>query len=105
MFLVCHRFYSLGFVMAHPRVHRPEDDVKPIVSNYWPIMLLIFVFISPSSNWDQAGNLVYPYWPRTTDRLLYVTGSFATVFFIDRWGRWAALANNIKPILLQIAWT
>ena len=81
-------FFLLGFLMTRARTpHALWADAAPTASRLWPVSLFGWVLCAPSTNWMLAGNLTYPYFPATLDRVLYVTGAVITIFAIDRASR------------------
>jgi len=89
-----HKFYTLGFVMTHAR------SVEPLASNLWPLVAVCGALCLPSTNWYLAGNLMFPYYPRTSDRVQYVVGSVLLVFVVDRLGR----LRNPAPLPDVLHW-
>lgn len=81
-------FFRLGFLMTRARTpHALWADAAPTASRLWPVALFGWVLCAPSTNWMLAGNLTYPYFPATLDRVHYVTGAVITIFAIDRASR------------------
>ena len=78
--------FQLGFVLTVARLPHQEDAL-PIVSMYWPMMVILRTMTAPSTNWYAAGNLTYPYFPRLIDRADYVAGAVIFMFVVDRVGR------------------
>eukprot|EP00438_Fugacium_kawagutii_P021004 Skav228369 [mRNA] locus=scaffold1981:218104:219510:+ [translate_table: standard] len=78
--------FQLGFVLTVARLPHQEEAL-PIVSMYWPMMVILRTMTAPSSNWYAAGNLTYPYYPRMLDRADYVAGAVIFMFVVDRAGR------------------
>jgi len=81
------QFFRLGFVMTHARVGPAGDRAEPLVSTVWPVILIVMTFVAPSTNFDAAGMLTYPYYSRAVDRCLYVAGSLVLTFVLDRASR------------------
>mmetsp|Transcript_127728 Transcript_127728/g.367656 ORF Transcript_127728/g.367656 Transcript_127728/m.367656 type:complete len:223 (+) Transcript_127728:2-670(+) len=83
------RFFDLGFLMTHARMEGPlrKDSVQPLLSEVWPVSLLLVTVVAPSTNWDLAGMLTYPFFHEAGDRLLYVGGAVTLVFVLDRVSR------------------
>lgn len=83
------RFFGLGFVMTHDRQVGPTkiDTAQPLLSRAWPVMLLLVTAVAPSTNWDVAGMLTYPFFADCVDRCLYVAGAVALMFILDRVSR------------------
>lgn len=79
------RFFGLGFVMTLGRSGPLE--AKPLVSRCWPCAIIICTLVAPSTNWDQAGMLTYPFFRQTMERCLYVSGALVVCFVIDRCSR------------------
>lgn len=78
--------FQLGFILTVARLPNQEEAL-PIVSIYWPMMVILRTLTAPSSNWYAAGNLTYPYYPRLLDRADYVAGAVIFMFVVDRVGR------------------
>mmetsp|Transcript_43504 Transcript_43504/g.79176 ORF Transcript_43504/g.79176 Transcript_43504/m.79176 type:complete len:449 (-) Transcript_43504:18-1364(-) len=106
------KFFQLGFVMLHSR---KNTKVEAILSKCWPVTIALFIFVSPSSNWHQAGNLTYPFFPRVIDRLTYVLFAVMVIFTLETLGcavdtapmsdllNWASLATYVvHPLLVTI---
>eukprot|EP00927_Polykrikos_kofoidii_P049246 TRINITY_DN43331_c0_g1_i1.p1 TRINITY_DN43331_c0_g1~~TRINITY_DN43331_c0_g1_i1.p1 ORF type:complete len:476 (-),score=21.65 TRINITY_DN43331_c0_g1_i1:155-1495(-) len=92
IFVGFNRCFSLGFIMGLARHSGDEvdsDDARPSFSKVWPLILVLLVAFTPSTNWMLAGNLTYPYYTEALDRMLYVAGSLVMLFIIDRLSRLA----------------
>jgi len=101
IFVGFNRFFGLGFVMTRAR-KKPEDDVEPLLSRAWPLVIILMTFLAPSSNWFQAGNLTYPFYPHVLDRALYVGGALIVIFTLDRVGR---DLQQCLPLPAVLSWT
>ncbi|CAE8597951.1 unnamed protein product [Polarella glacialis] len=87
IFLGFNKFFQLGFVLTLARLPG-SDEASPVVSKYWPLVVVLRVVTVPSTNWSIAGNLTYPYFPRMLDRVNYVLGAIVLMFVFDRAGRY-----------------
>lgn len=94
------RCYQLGFVMTHARQGPEVDRAPPLCSQVWPIMLWILNYLLPSTNWQLAGMLTYPYYVNPVDRCFYIGGALMILFFIDRASRGVQAASF--PFVLNI---
>eukprot|EP00971_Amphidinium_carterae_P065239 1292853-Amphidinium_carterae.1 len=45
-------------------------NLRAFLSKCWPVTFAFYVFLAPSSNWHQAGNLTYPFFPRVNGLVL-----------------------------------
>uniref|UniRef100_A0A7S3HJK1 Uncharacterized protein n=1 Tax=Spumella elongata TaxID=89044 RepID=A0A7S3HJK1_9STRA len=63
------------------------DRAQPLMSSCWPVMLVLFTFVSPSTNWELAGMLTYPFFRSARDRCVYIAGAFVVTFCLDRLSR------------------
>jgi len=81
------RCFGLGFIMTRARLVPAGDEASPLISRVWPLMLLVFTFFAPSTNWDLAGMLTYPFFKGALDRCLYVGGALVIFFLVDRGSR------------------
>jgi len=84
------RFFGLGFLLTRARNGPEGDEAKPTLSRVWPCMLLLCTVLAPSTNWDLAGMLTYPFFRHATDRCLYVGGALFISFVVDRCSRGVA---------------
>merc|ERR1712176_945771 len=64
IFVGFNRFFGMGYIMLHA-------DAQPVCQRFWPAVVVGFAFIMPSTNFVLAGNLTYPFFPSSTDRILY----------------------------------
>merc|ERR1719436_1223512 len=64
-----------------------EDIAMPLASKVWPLTAVLVAIVAPSTNWDLAGMLAYPFWTSSVDRCLYVAGALTVVFVVDRTSR------------------
>lgn len=86
------KWFEFGFLMMIPRCCGDADDfgsAHALVSNVWPVLLFVGAVLMPSTNWNMAGMLTYPYLPRLYARNLYIAGTYFTFFMCDRLGQWA----------------
>merc|ERR1712130_735226 len=52
------KFFELGFILTRPRVGGAmdeTDDVKPLMSEFWPVLILPVAFCSQSTNFSLSG--------------------------------------------------
>jgi len=78
------RFFNLGFIMTTSRLSSDERKTGALLSRVWPLAIAVVLFTAPSTNWDLAGMLTYPFFLDTVDRILYVSGAMVLTFLIDR---------------------
>ena len=102
--------FQLGFIITLSRLPGREEAL-PIVSIYWPMLVILRTATAPSTSWFAGGNLTYPYYPRLADRALYAAGAVVVMFVVDRAGRHidcqalpAALANMALLLYLLHPW-
>lgn len=88
------RFFHLGFLMTFARQGSLRSRLWPLASSCWPVTLIFIPIVSPSTNWELAGMLTYPFFPSTTARCIYVAGAVLMVFCLDRIGR----SVNCQPL-------
>mmetsp|Transcript_65207 Transcript_65207/g.153544 ORF Transcript_65207/g.153544 Transcript_65207/m.153544 type:complete len:474 (-) Transcript_65207:261-1682(-) len=86
IFIGFNKSFQLGFIVTLSRLPGREE-AEPIVSIYWPMIVILRTVTAPSSSWFAGGNLTYPYYPRMADRALYVAGAVVVMFIVDRVGR------------------
>lgn len=100
MALCCKKWFEFGFFMAVPSFQdaEPSDSAQPMLSKMWPLMLVICTAFAPSTNWNMAGMLTYPYYAKTADRALYTAGTFTMFFIMDRTGKLAPCIAQPKVI-------
>jgi len=108
------KFFCMGFIMTDAR-KGPHRLPEPLVSACWPVMLFVIAVVSPSTNWQLAGMMTYPFFHEASARFLYVSGAMVMVFCLDRISRGLAcrplpdvlshmslLAYLIHPALITI---
>jgi len=80
VYLACmaSKCFLLGFVMIYTRA-----SAGPLLSNYWPVLYIMWTHLVPSTNHSMSGILAYPYFERAPDRCLYFAGGVATLFITD----------------------
>lgn len=81
------RFFDLGFLLTHARQGPEGDRVQPLASRAWPFLMVWWVWVAPSTNWQQAGMLTYPFFSDRVQRCSYITGAIAITFVFDRVSR------------------
>ncbi|CAK9037647.1 unnamed protein product [Durusdinium trenchii] len=79
IFIGFNKSFQLGYILTLARLPG-QDEAFPIVSLYWPMMVILRTLTAPSTNWYAAGNLTYPYYPRALDRVDYVAGAVIIMF-------------------------
>mmetsp|Transcript_83291 Transcript_83291/g.236031 ORF Transcript_83291/g.236031 Transcript_83291/m.236031 type:complete len:510 (+) Transcript_83291:36-1565(+) len=87
IFVGFNRFFQLGFLLTRARLSAEGDLVEPLVSRAWPLGLVLCIGVAPSTNWDLAGMLTYPFYVNILDRCLYVAGAVTVMFLLDRFSR------------------
>ncbi|CAE7488727.1 unnamed protein product [Symbiodinium microadriaticum] len=102
--------FQLGFIITLSRLPGREEAL-PIVSTYWPLLVLLRTLTAPSTSWFAGGNLTYPYYPRLVDRGLYAGGAVVVMLVVDRVGRHidckalpASMANMALLLYLLHPW-
>jgi|Transcript_108254 hypothetical protein len=82
--ICCNRWFQLGVLMT-------KIGDAPLLSQAWPVVIILVVLFAPSTNWIMAGVLTYPYYSddasgasHLVDRCLYFAGTFTMFFVVHR---------------------
>merc|ERR1712190_289279 len=86
----CNKWFQLGFILMRARregVNGEDDSVGALMSRAWPLVLVLAIFCSPSTNFSMDGVITYPYQAYWVDRSFYAAGTTLMIFVVDRVSR------------------
>lgn len=84
---------ALGFL-----AHAVRTKAAPVASRAWPLVLLLVIMFSTSTNWYMSGMPTYPWLPRFCDRFVYIGGTFICLFIVDRIGGALTQQGGCAPL-------
>jgi len=87
------QMFLIGFIATIVR-----DKASKILSRIGPMVWVLSVFCTTTTNWHLSGVMTYPYFANLDERLFYNTGTWLRIFMVDRLSQMCAETQSLEAL-------